>query len=185
MKDKLYAATEEKMKKSIEALRRELGGVRTGRATASLLDNVKVEYYGSMVPVNQVATVSTPEARLLVIQPWDKTQLLAIVKAIQKSDLGLNPADDGGTIRVAIPALTEERRKELVKHTKKYAEEGRVSVRNIRREALADLAKHEKAGEIPEDDARRSHDEIQKLTDRYVALIDEMLVKKDAEIMEV
>jgi ribosome recycling factor len=185
MKDKLYAATEEKMKKSIEALRRELGGVRTGRATASLLDNVKVEYYGSLVPVNQVASVATPEPRLLTIQPWDKTQLHAIVKAIQKSDLGLNPTDDGGLIRVLIPALTEERRKDLVRHTKKYAEEGRVGVRNIRREALADLQKHEKAGEIPEDDARRMHDEIQKLTDRYTGLIDEMLAKKDAEIMEV
>ena len=185
MKDKLQAACEEKMKKSIEALRRELGGIRTGKATASLLDNVKVEYYGSLVPVNQVASVAAPEPRLLTIQPWDKTQLQAIVKAIQKSDLGLNPTDDGGVIRVAIPALTEERRKELVKHTKKYGEEGRVSMRNIRREALADVAKHEKDGEIPEDDARREHDAIQKLTDRYVALIDEMLQKKEAEILEV
>ena len=185
LREKLLADSEERMKRALESTRKELASIRTGRATTSLLDTVHVAYYGNSTPLNQVASVSAPEPRLLVVQPWDRSLVQEIVRAIQKSDLGLNPTDDGNLIRIPIPALTEERRKDMVKLVGKLAEEGRVHVRQLRRDANDELKKKLKSGEIPEDDEKRSEHEIQKLTDRYIGLIDEMLHKKTAEIMEV
>jgi ribosome recycling factor len=184
-KAKLLADTEERMKKTLESTRRELSGIRTGRATTGLLDTVHVSYYGNSTPLNQVASVSAPEPRMLVVQPWDKSLVHEISKAIQKADLGFNPTDDGTVIRVPIPSLTEERRKEMAKLVGKLAEEGRVHVRQLRREANDELKKKLKSGEVPEDDEKKGEQEIQKLTDRYIGLIDELLQKKTAEIMEV
>ena len=184
-RQELLAGAEEKMKRSIEHGRKELASIRTGRATTSLLDLVSVDYYGTITPLSQVATVSAPEARLLVIQPWDKGLVPAISKAIQKADLGLNPTDDGTIVRVPIPSLTEERRKEMVRLIGKMAEEARVHVRGIRREANDELKKLLKDGAIPQDDEKRAEQDIQKLTDRYIALVDELLVKKTTELMEV
>lgn len=176
---------EERMKKAIDALRRELVSLRAGRANPSLLDKISVEYYGALTPINQLATITVPEARLLVIQPFDKTSIGNIEKAIQKSDLGLTPTNDGSVIRIAIPALTEERRKELVKLVKKYAEEAKVAVRNVRRDVNDDLKKIQKDGELTEDELRRSTDEVQKLTDKYISEIDAVAENKEKEIMEV
>ncbi len=184
-REKLLADAEERMKSALEHTRKEFSSIRTGRATTALLDTVHVEYYGAVTPLSQVASVSAPEPRLLVVQPWDKALVSAISKAIQKADLGLNPTDDGTLIRVPIPSLTEERRKDMVKLIGKLAEEGRVHVRQMRRDANDELKKRLKDGSIPEDDEKRSEQEIQKLTDRYVRTIDEMLQKKTAEIMEV
>ena len=181
----LLKETEERMKKALESARKELASIRTGRATTSLLDTVHVSYYGNPTPLAQVATVSAPEPRLLVVQPWDKSLIHEIMKGIQKADLGLNPTDDGTVIRVPIPSLTEERRKEMVKLVGKLAEEGRVHVRQIRRDANEELKTQLKKGVIPQDDEKRSEQDIQKLTDRYVATIDELLHKKTAEILEV
>ncbi len=172
------------MEKALESNARELASIRTGRATLSLLDGINVDYYGAKSPINQVASVSIPEARLMVIQPWDKSMIKEIEKAILKADLGLNVNSDGNIIRITIPELTEERRKELAKHAKKVAEEGRVAVRNIRREANDTLKKMEKSGDLPEDDSRKEQSEIQDLTDEYVKKVDEMLQIKDKEIME-
>ncbi|NUM80823.1 ribosome recycling factor [bacterium] len=183
--NKQYHDTEEKMKKSIESVRHELSHLRSGRATTTLLDGVKVDYYGTPTPLNQVANVGAPEARLLTIQPWDKSMVPAIEKAILTSDLGLNPTNDGTMIRIPIPPLNEERRKELVKLGKKYAEDGRVAVRNIRRDANEHIKKAEKNHEVSEDDSKHAQDKIQKLTDSYIKKIDEMLVVKEKEIMEV
>ena len=160
------------MTKAIQAFSRELASIRAGRANASLLDRITVDYYGAPTPVNQLAGISVPEARLLVIQPYDKTILGDIEKAILKSDLGLNPSSDGNIIRIAIPALTEERRKELVKVVKKEAEEAKVAIRNIRRDGNDDLKKLEKTGEITEDDLRGYSDDIQKFTDEYISKVD-------------
>jgi ribosome recycling factor len=176
---------EDKMQKAIAAYRRELSSVRAGRANPSLLDRIQVDYYGAPTPVNQLATVAAPEARLLVIQPYDKTAIKDIEKAIQLSDLGLSPTNDGNVIRIAIPALTQERRAELVKLVRKYAEEAKVVVRNIRRDANDELKKLEKDGEITEDELRRSNDDVQKLTDKYVAEVDSVSTDKEKEIMEV
>ena len=184
-KENLLAETEERMKKALESARKELASIRTGRATTSLLDTVHVTYYGNSTPLNQVASVSAPEPRLLVVQPWDKSLLHDISKAIQRADLGLNPTDDGTVIRIPIPTLTEERRKEMVKLIGKLAEEGRVHVRQIRRDANEELKKKLKGHELPEDDEKKGEHDIQKLTDRYIALVDELLAKKTAEIMEV
>jgi ribosome recycling factor len=184
-REKLLADAEERMKGALEHTRKEFSSIRTGRATTALLDTVHVEYYGAVTPLAQVASVSAPEPRLLVIQPWDKSMVSAISKAIQKADLGLNPTDDGTLVRVPIPSLTEERRKDMVKLVGKLAEEGRVHIRQMRRDANDELKKRLKDGSIPEDDEKRSEQEIQKLTDRYVHTIDEMLTKKTAEIMEV
>ncbi len=181
----LLADTEERMKKSLENTRKELSSIRTGRATTSLLDTVHVNYYGNPTPLAQVAAVSAPEPRLLVVQPWEKNMVSEISKAIQKADLGLNPTDDGNVVRVPIPSLTEERRKDMVKLIGKLVEEGRVHVRQVRREANDELKHRLKDGEIPKDDEKRAEQDIQKLTDRYIALIDEMLAKKTAELMEV
>ncbi|MBK5459349.1 MULTISPECIES: ribosome recycling factor [Peribacillus] len=174
-----------KMEKAIGAYTRELASIRAGRANASLLDRISIDYYGSPTPINQLAGISVPEARLLVIQPYDKTVLGEIEKAILKSDLGLNPSNDGSIIRIAIPALTEERRKELVKVVKKEAEEAKIAVRNVRRDGNDDLKKLEKNGEITEDDLRGYADDIQKMTDGNITKIDEITKDKEKEILEV
>jgi len=174
-----------RMEKAVEALRRDFTSVRTGKASASLLDTVRVEAYGSMVPVNQVASISTPEPRLLVVQPWDQGMIGPIEKALQASELGLNPSNDGKIIRVPIPALTEERRKEYVRLLNRMTEEGRVAVRQARKDANDAIKQRQKDGEISEDDARREQDAIQKLTDRYIQQMEEILKNKEAEVMEV
>lgn len=176
---------EEKMKKSISALEKELGGLRAGRATPALLEKILVEYYGVPSPIHQVASVSVPEPRTLVIQPWDKNMIKHIEKAIQKSDLGITPMSDGIVIRLTIPALTQERRSELVKVAKKKAEEGRVAVRNLRRDGNDMIKALEKAGEVSEDLAKKGQEDVQKLTDRYIKEVDEVLAAKEAEIMDV
>lgn len=174
-----------RMEKAVEALRRDFTSVRTGKASASLLDTVRVEAYGSMVPVNQVASISTPEPRLLVVQPWDQGMIGPIEKALQASELGLNPSNDGKIIRVPIPALTEERRKEYVRLLNRMTEEGRVAVRQARKDANDAIKQRQKDGEISEDEARREQDAIQKLTDRYIQQMEEILKNKEAEVMEV
>ena len=178
-------AAEDKMSKAVEVMKKDFSTMRAGKASPSLLDKVMVDYYGTPTPVNQMANISTPEARLLVIQPWDKSALPTIEKAILKSDLGLTPSSDGTIIRLAIPALTQERRAELVKTAKKKAEESRIAVRNIRRDANDEIKKLEKAEHFSEDDAKRGQEEIQKQTDKYIKHIDEVLSKKEEEIMEV
>jgi ribosome recycling factor len=180
----IKAATQQ-MEKAIEALRREFGGVRTGKASPTLLDTVRVEAYGSSVPLNQVATVSAPEPRMLVVQPWDRGMLGPVEKAIQTSDLGLNPSNDGKIIRVPIPALTEERRREYVRVLHKMAEEARVSIRHARKEANDEIKERQKDGDLSEDQARREQDEVQKLTDKNIHTVDELLKHKEAEVMEV
>ncbi|MFC0271325.1 ribosome recycling factor [Metabacillus herbersteinensis] len=173
------------MEKAVSAYSRELATVRAGRASASLLDKIMVDYYGAPTPVNQLGSISTPEARLLVIQPYDKSVLSDIDRAIQKSDLGLSPSNDGTLIRLAIPALTEERRKDLVKLVKKYSEEAKVVVRNVRRDANDDLKKLEKNGEITEDELRNNTESVQKLTDEYIVKVENVTKDKEKEIMEV
>lgn len=173
------------MEKAVASFRRELATVRAGRANPSILDKVMVDYYGASTPLNQLAGISVPEARLLVIQPYDKSIINDIEKAIQKADLGLSPSNDGDKIRIAIPQLTEERRKELAKLVKKYAEEGKVAIRNIRRDSNDDLKKAEKDSEITEDDLHHDTDEIQKLTDKEIQRIDTVAAEKEKEIMEV
>ncbi|WP_217903640.1 ribosome recycling factor [Bacillus haynesii] len=177
--------TKERMEKAIGAYQRELATVRAGRANPSLLDKVTVEYYGAQTPLNQIASITVPEARMLVITPYDKTALGDIEKAIQKADLGVTPSNDGNIIRITIPPLTEERRKELAKLVKKYSEDAKVAVRNIRRDANDDLKKLEKNGEMTEDELRSSTEDVQKLTDEYVSKIDEITKDKEKEIMEV
>ena len=176
---------EERMKKAVETIRHEVATIRTSKATTSLLDGIRVDYYGSHVPLQQVASVSAPESRLLVIQPWERNVLPEVVKAIQKSDLGLNPVDDGTVVRLNLPPLTEERRKDLVKVLGKIVEDGRVRVRTIRRECNDELKKLEREHKISEDDSKKTQTEVQKLTDRYVAVLDELFHKKQAEVMEV
>ncbi len=185
MTDDIYADAKGKMEKAIAAFQRELSTLRAGRATPSLLDRIEVDYYGVSTPLNQLAGVSAPEPRLLVVQPWDKQAMPEIEKAIMKSDLGLTPSNDGNVIRLTIPELTEERRKELVKYVRKKAEEGRVSVRNIRRDANDEIKKLEKESEISEDESRRSQDRIQDLTDKKIEEIDKLLEDKEQEMMEV
>lgn len=175
---------DERMDKAIGALRRDLATLRAGRATPALLDRIQVEYYGAMTPLNQLANINTPDSRTLLVQPWDKSSLGAIEKAIQKSDLGITPSNDGTMIRLGIPPLTEERRGELVKMTKKFGEEAKVAIRNIRRDANDDIKKLEKT-DISEDESRRHQDDIQKATDRFIAEVDKVLSAKEKEIMEV
>ncbi len=179
------ADANERMTKAVQAYTRELASIRAGRASASLLDKIAVEYYGVPTPINQLASISTPEARLLMIQPYDKSIVSDVEKAIMKSDLGLNPTSDGSVIRIAIPPLTEERRKELVKLVKKESEEAKVAIRNIRRDANDDLKKLEKNGELTEDDLRGYTDDVQKLTDEFIAKIDQITKEKEKEILEV
>lgn len=185
MVDEILSETRQAMHKALDALQHEMASVRTGRANIHILDNLRVEYYGSQMPINQVANVGAPEPRLLTIQPWDKSSMAAIEKAIRESNLGLNPANDGTTIRLPIPQLTEERRKELVKVVRHYGEECRVSVRNARRDANEMIRDAQKEGDIPEDDAKRATEKVQHLTDDFVKKIDEALKEKEAEIMEV
>ena len=179
------ADCELRMDKSIEATRTEFNSVRTGRASAALLDRVMIDYYGTPTPLINMATISTPEARLLSIQPYDATQIKAIEKAIQESDLGLTPSNDGKLIRLPIPAPTEERRKELVKVVRRYAEEGKVAVRNVRRDVMKHLEELVKNGDVGDDEERRAEAQVQKLTDDHVKRIDDTLKHKEAEIMEV
>ncbi|KON89057.1 ribosome recycling factor [Sporosarcina globispora] len=185
MPKQVIADAKERMTKAISAYTRELASIRAGKANASLLDRINVDYYGAPTPVNQLAGVSAPEARLLVITPYDKSILGEIEKAILKSDIGLNPSNDGSVIRLAIPQLTEERRKELVKVVKKESEDAKVAIRNVRRDANDDLKKLEKNGEITEDDLRGFSDDIQKLTDDHISKIDEITKEKEKEILAV
>ena len=185
MQKELKRENEEKMQASIEALKKDFGSIRTGRASLSLLDNILVEYYGNPTPLNQVSSLSTPDSRQIVIQPWEPKTISDIERAILKSDLGLTPTNDGKLIRIAIPPLTEERRKQLVKVVRKRSEEAKISVRNIRRDFNEALKKLEKDKEINEDDLEKSRDEVQKLTDSYIKKVDEKLEHKEKEIMEV
>jgi ribosome recycling factor len=176
---------ERRMTRAVEAAQHDYQTIRTGRANPALLERVAVEYYGSSLPVNQLATISVPEPRLLVIAPWDKGAIPAIEKAILKSDLGLNPASDGNVVRLSIPQLTEERRKEFIKLLHKKAEEHRVAVRNVRRDANEHLKNLEKEGKVSEDDVHRGQEQIQKLTDKYIVQIDKLTEAKEAELREV
>ncbi|PLR97247.1 ribosome recycling factor [Bacillus sp. T33-2] len=185
MPKQVIANAKDRMTKAIQAYTRELASIRAGRASASLLDKITVDYYGAPTPVNQLAGITVPEARLLVIQPYDKSILGDIEKAILKSDLGLNPTNDGSVIRIAIPQLTEERRKELAKVVRKESEEAKVAIRNIRRDANDDLKKLEKNGDITEDGLRGYSDDIQKLTDDHISKIDQITKDKEKEILEV
>lgn len=180
-----YREAQSQMERSIEALRREFSSVRTGKASPTLLDTVRVEAYGSKMVLNQVASVSSPEPRMLVVQPWDKGLMQEIEKAIRNSELGLNPANDGNIIRVPVPALNEERRREMVKMLHKIAEEGRVGIRHARQEANKDIKRRQSEGDMSEDEARRETDRIQKLTDEHIAKIDHLLKAKEEEVMEV
>jgi ribosome recycling factor len=179
------ATCEEKMKKAIAALKDDFNGLRTGRASPTLLDKIRVDYYGEKSPLSQVATVSVPEARLIVVQPWDRAMIGEIEKALQKSEMALNPSNDGKVIRIAIPPLTEERRKELAKIAKQMSEQARISVRNVRRDGLEDLKKQLAAGGVPEDSIKKEEDELQKLTDSFIVQIGKALEEKEKEILEV
>lgn len=185
MVEELFEQMKKDMQKVLDFCRREFNRVRTGRPSLSLLDGIKVNYYGTMSPLNQVATLSIPESRLITIQPWDTKMLEEIEKAILKSDIGLTPMNDGKIIRIAIPGLTEERRKELVKMVKKMAEDRKIDIRNHRREAIEKLRNMKKQKEISEDDLYRYQDEAQKITNQYVSKIDELLAEKEKEILEV
>lgn len=179
--------SEQRMKGVIEATKRDFAAVRTGRANTGILDRVVVDYYGTPTPLNQMANISAPDPRMLLIQPWDKSQIAAVEKAVLKADLGLNPSNDGSVIRLSIPQLTEERRKELVKLVRKETEEKRVAVRNIRRDANEAIKNLEKdsANAISEDDAKKGLDDVQKLTDQYIRDVDSLLEIKEKEIMEI
>ena len=180
-----YKIYEEKMKKSIDSASADFASVRAGRANASVLDRIMVDYYGSPTPIQQIAAISSPDPGALVISPWDGTALKSIEKAIQNSDLGINPQNDGKCIRLTFPQLTEERRKELVKQIHKYAENGKVAVRNIRRDAMEAFKKKEKASEITEDDLKQAEKDLQKLTDESCKKLDELLAKKEKELLAV
>jgi ribosome recycling factor len=175
----------ERMDHVVEHLRRELGSIRTGRASLSLLDGVQVDYYGTLMPLKQVASLSIPESRTILIQPWEASQIPEIEKAIQSANLGLQPSNDGKLIRLNIPPLTEERRKEYVKLARRMGEEAKVAVRNVRRDVNDEIKKAQKAGDLSEDAQRVAQEDIQRLTDQYVARVDDILAKKEAEILEV
>jgi ribosome recycling factor len=183
--DELVQDATRRMDRSVESTRAEFNTVRTGRASAALLDRVAIEYYGQQTPLKQLATINVPEPRMLTIQPFDPSSIKAIEKAIQESDLGLTPANDGKLIRLPMPQPTEERRKELVKVVRKLAEEGRVAVRNVRRDTMHHLQELSKNGEVGDDDERRAEERVQKLTDEHTKTIDDLLRHKEAEIMEV
>ena len=185
MKDQIFQKLKDDMEKTISALDKSFSRVRTGRASVSLLDGIRVDYYGAPTPIVQVATLSVPERRLIVIAPWDATVIGAIEKAIQKSDLGLTPSNDGKVIRLAIPQLTEERRKELVKIVKKMAEEGKVKLRNSRRDANEELKDIKKNSKMAEDELFAAQEEVQKLTNSHIEKIDKVLALKEKEIMEI
>lgn len=181
----IHSSHEDRMKKTIEMLRKEYGTLRAGRATPSLLDKITVDYYGTPTPINQVANISVPEPRSIIIQPWEKTMISPVEKAILKSDLGLTPNSDGSVIRLNIPQLTQQRRAELVKVVHKKAEETRVAVRNLRRDANEGIKKLEKDKTISEDEAKKAQDDMQKMTDKYIKEIDTVMSAKEKEIMEV
>jgi ribosome recycling factor len=183
--DEILAKTNSSMEKSIENLRRELAGIRTGKANPALLDTIRVMYYGQQVPLKQVASIAVPDVRLITVQPWDKTIIPEIEKSIQASQLGLNPQNDGTLIRLPIPALTEERRRDLVKVVKKMAEDAKIAIRNIRREANDRIKKLEKQHEISEDDLHTNQEEIQKATDAFISKVDDVVTDKEKEIMEI
>lgn len=183
--DESLLATAERMEKAVGSLDRDFAKLRTGRASTALVDGIKADYYGSATPISQMASVAVPDSRTLTIQPWDKGGMAAIEKAILKSDLGLTPINDGKIIRISIPPLTEERRKDLVKVARKYGEEAKVAVRNVRRDANDNFKKSEKDKEITADELKRATDEVQKLTDKYVAEIDSRCAAKEKEIMEI
>jgi ribosome recycling factor len=185
MLEESYQDVEHRMERSLTTLGRDLSRIRTGRASLALLDGIVVDYYGTPTPLNQLATLTVPESRLIAIQPWDKSQLGIIEKAIQRSDLGLTPVNDGKLIRLAIPILTEERRKDLVKQVKKIGEDIKIALRNIRREGNDSLKSQEKAKKITEDDLRRGQEQIQKITDGFIAKVDDLLQSKEHEVMEV
>ena len=183
--DKVFAATKEKMTKSIAALRSEYNAIRAGRANAAVLEPIRVDYWGVPTPINQMAAVSVAEARILVIQPWDKSALKLIEKAIQASDLGINPQNDGSVLRLAFPPLTEERRKTLVKEVKSTAEGAKVAIRNIRRDSIEKLKAMKKASDITEDDLKDGETEIQKITDDFIKQVDKVAAEKEEEIMAI
>lgn len=185
MQKELKGKTGDRMEGAVEALKKEFGSIRTGRASLALLDGIMVDYYGTMTPLQQLASLSVPESRQIAIQPWEQRIIQEIEKAIMKSDLGLTPSNDGKIIRIIIPALTEERRKQLVKVVRKRAEEAKVAIRNIRRDSNEELKKIEKEKHLSEDEAKKSHDEIQRLTDAYILKVDDVLKHKENEIMEV
>lgn len=185
MSDASYKGIEDKMTKAISVLKEELAGLRAGRANPAILDKLTVDYYGVPTPINQLGSISVPEARVIVIQPWETKILKDIEKAIQKSDIGINPTNDGKVIRLVFPVLTEERRKELTKQAKKYGEDTKVAVRSIRRDAIERFKVQKKNGEITEDDLKDAEDDIQKMTDKYISEIDKIVEKKEKEIMEV
>ncbi len=181
----MYQEYDVKMQKTIDVVTSDFAGVRAGRANAAVLDKITVEYYGTETPIHQVASISTPDARTLVIQPWDGTLLKAVEKALMTSELGINPQNDGKVIRLVFPQLTEERRKELTKQVKKYGESGKVAIRNIRRDAMEKFKAMKKKSEITEDDLKELEDELQKLTDKRCKEIDDLTAKKEAELMAV
>lgn len=185
MVDDVLQEAERKMRKAVEITREEFAVIRTGKASTSLLNRVMVYYYGQATPLNQISSITAPEPSLLIVSPYDKSVIKEVEKAILQSDLGLNPVSDGQIIRLPIPKLTEERRRELVKLVRMRAEEGRVAVRNVRREAIEDLREFERESEITKDDLHRGQEEVQKLTDRFIKEIDEMLKNKEQELMEV
>ncbi|AJF06977.1 ribosome recycling factor [Geoalkalibacter subterraneus] len=185
MYDDILKKTRSGMDKAIDALKKEFSKVRTGRASTALLDEVRIDYYGTPTPLNQVGSLTVPEPRMIIIQPWEKNLIPEIEKAILKSDLGLNPSSDGQVIRIAIPPLTEERRKEMVKLVKRMGEDARIAIRNVRRDGNDALKKMEKEKEISEDDLKRGEKDIQDLTDQYVKKVDELISSKETEVMEV
>jgi len=185
MINNLKQDAEQRMKKTVESLQHELTKIRTGRANASLLDHVQVDYYGNMTPLNQIASVTASDARTLLVTPWEKNMISAVEKAILNSDLGLNPATAGSAVRVPMPALTEERRKEMIRVVRAEIEQGRVSIRNVRRDANTQLKDAVKAKQISEDDERRANEMIQKLTDKFIAEVDQLMADKEKDLMEI
>lgn len=180
-----YSVIEEKMQKAIEHLKDELANIRAGRANPAILNKVMVDYYGTPTPINQVGSISVPEARQILVTPWDKSMLGSVERAIQKSDIGINPLNDGNCIRITFPELNEQRRKELVKECKSLGEESKVAIRNIRRDSIDKVKSSQKSGEITEDELKSSEEKIQKITDKYVDSIDNIISLKDKEIMEI
>jgi len=185
MVDDLFGDAERRMQRAVEALKQDIASIRTGRASSALIERITVDYYGTPTPINQVSSISIPEARLLVIQPWDRKMLIDIEKAIQKSDLGINPNNDGQVIRLAIPPLNEERRREMVKTLHKKLDEHKVAIRNVRRDAQDKLRDREKKKEVSEDELKRSTERLQKLTDRFIDEMDKVGKTKELEILEV
>ncbi|MGB9823998.1 MAG: ribosome recycling factor [Candidatus Hydrothermia bacterium] len=184
MLDKVYKEVEDKMKKTVENFQKEVARLRTGRATPYLLDGIKVDYYGSQVPINQIATIQIPEPSMILIQPWDKSAIGEIERAIKKAGLGLNPQSDGNVLRIPIPPLSEERRQELIKLVRKYAEDARVAIRNVRRDGVEQVKKMEKNKEISEDDSKKAEKHLQELHDKYIDEINKITKNKEKEILE-